>query len=350
MTTATVPVLAGDEGLHAPENDPLWSESFYLNFSDSEGRLGGFTRMALHPSKHETEGLIGVYLSGGRVGIILLKDVLGQPDSATIRSGSLEHVCLRPLEQWRICYDGDLHVFDDVALIARALEPNPPRMPTQRVQLDIEVTGLHPPFFYPNYRKVAAPPPHKPQAIGFARKLKRAMRRPGEIRQALRMRTSRHYEQSMSVRGSMVLDGRTEVFIGGGHRDHSWGLRDWSPSHRYRWLTCQMDGLAFNAMYLTIAGTHVTNGYVWRDGQCTPVDEVRLENSFDDTGLAGRDLYLELSSGGRKLLVTGKVFLNVPLPIVGPGFSAMLNIGRTRYQCGDKIGYGMAEFLERLYP
>jgi hypothetical protein len=350
MAEKAVPVLAGDEGLHAPENDALWSESFYLNFSDSEGRLGGFTRLALHPSKHQSEGLLCVYLSGGRVGITLLTDVLEQPNAAAIRAGSLEHVCLRPLEQWRVHFDGDLHVFEDPAKISRALEPNPPPSATERIKLELEVTGLHAPFFYPKYRKVAAAPPHKPEVIGFARKLKRVMRRPGEIRQAIRMRTARHYEQSMSIRGSVTLDGRTESFIGGGHRDHSWGLRDWSPSHRFRWLTCQMDGLAFNAMYLTIAGTHVTNGYVWRDGVCTPVDELRLENSFDDTGLAGRDLYLELSSGGRQLRVTGHVFLNVPLPIVGPGFSTMYNIGRTRYQCGDKIGYGVAEFLERLYP
>jgi hypothetical protein len=351
MSGETVLVQGNDEALHAPENDPLWSESFYLNFSDSEGRFGGFTRMALHPTMRETEGLLCLYLPGGRVGTTLLKDAREQPIAGTIRAKSLSHTCVRPLEEWRIQYDGDVHVFEDPALIARVLEPNANTGSLERIKLDLEITGIHPPFFYPNYRRVAAGPlSGKPEVIGVGRKLRRALRRPAEIRQALRMRTARHYEQSMTVRGSVTLNGRTETFKGTGHRDHSWGLRDWSVSHRFRWLTGQMDGLAFNAMYMTVAGSHVTNGYLWNGSRCSPMDELKFENSFDQTGLAARKLSLELSSGGERFVITGDVMLNVPLPIIGPGFSTMYTIGRTHYSCGSKTGYGVAEFLERLYP
>lgn len=350
VTTNTVPVDASDERLHVPESDPLWSESLYLNFSDSEGRLGGFTRMALHPAKRESEGLFCLYLPDGRVGATYLIDDLKQPDASGIRAQGMEHRCIRPFEQWRVRFDGELYMFDDPKLIATAIEPNAPPAPTEHVKIDLEAAGIHPAFFYPNYRRVTAPPPHKRESHTFGRKFKRALFRPHEIRQALRMRSARHYEQSMIVNGSVTLNGRSEILKGTGHRDHSWGLRDWSASHRFRWLTGQMDGLAFNAMYLTVAGTHVTNGYVWDGKECAPIEELRLENSFDDTGLAGRDICADISAGGRRFLITGNVLLNVPLPIRGPGFSTMYNVGRTRYRCGDKEGYGVAEFLERLYP
>ena len=60
MAAEVIAVDARDESLHAPVADPLWSESFYLNFSDACGRLGGFTRNALHPTRKETEGLLCV--------------------------------------------------------------------------------------------------------------------------------------------------------------------------------------------------------------------------------------------------------------------------------------------------
>lgn len=352
MAGETVLVNAADEGRHVPENDPLWSESFYLNFSDSEGRLGGFTRMALHPSKPGSEGLLCLYLPGGRVGTVLLKDSLEQPAKEIIRAKSMSHTCIRPLEEWRIQYDGDIQVFDDPALIARVLEPNANPGSPQPAKLDLQISGIHPPFFYPNYRRVpVGPVSGRKETVGIGRKLKRTLRLPHEIRQALRMRSARHYEQSMKVSGTVTLSGQTETFNGTGHRDHSWGLRDWSVSHRFRWLTGQIGDLAFNAMYLTIAGTtHVTNGYVWNGSRCTPVDELQFQNSFDDTGLAAREISLELSSGGQRFVITGDVILNVPLPITGPGFFTMYTIGRTRYRCGDKVGYGVAEFLERMHP
>jgi hypothetical protein len=81
-----------------------------------------------------------------------------------------------------------------------------------------------------------------------------------------------------------------------------------------------------------------------------PVDSLTLRNTFDDTGLAGRAVELELVAGGQTYAITGEVLTNVSFPIVGKGFSTMYTVGRTRYRCGDRTGYGVAEFLERLDP
>ncbi|HMB80516.1 MAG TPA: hypothetical protein VKI43_10645 [Vicinamibacterales bacterium] len=351
MDAADLSVGPADEGHHAPSADPLWSESLYLNFAARDGVLGGFVRFARHPTRKQTEALICVYLPGGGIGINLIYDVFEQPDERTTRAGAAAFVCVDPLKHCRVTFDGELFVFTDPALVAGALRPDAPKMPGRRVRFELDAIGIHPPFFYPGYKKVEEGPNHHPRApFGFTRKLKRMIRRPAEILSALNMRQARHYEQSMIVRGSVVIDGEPLDFDGTGHRDHSWGPRDWMPSERWRWLTGEVDGMAFNAMYLTIAGSHVTNGYVWKDGRFASVDQLRLESTFDDTGLGARTLSAELTAGGVTYAITGETLMNVPLPIVGDHFFTIYNVGRTRYRCGDRTGWGVAEFVERLDP
>ena len=348
---AAQPVQAGDERLHAPEGDALWSESYYVNFCDGLGVLGGFTRIGLHPSRDRAEGLLCVYLPDGGVGIASLSGPAAQPEDGCVRAGALRHECVEPLHKWRIRYDGDVAVFDDPSQVPASVAPGAPVRPTRRVQLDVEATGLHAPFFYPDYKRVAhapIPAPHGRSRRGAA--LRRLARLPREMWMAVRMRSGRHYEQSVAVRGIIAFDGSTHALNGSGHRDHSWGLRDWGVLPRMRWLTGQMEGLAFNALHLTIGGTHVTNGYVSRRGECAAVDELHMTNTFDSSGVGGRELSMRLTAGGDQLLITGQVLLNVPLPITGDGFSTMYTVGRTRYRCGDRVGYGVAEFLERLDP
>ena len=349
----TVPVAVGpeDERLHTPTDDPLWSESFYLHFSDAAGRFAGFTRLALYPKRGESEGLLCVHLPNEKVAIAHVTQRLEPPEPTVARAGALVHECREPLRRWRVRFDGDVTIYDDVARIATAHDPATRPAATDRLAVDLEVSGLHLPFFYPAYQQVKNGPPVLARGpVGFWRKLRRATRRPREILSALNMRKGRHYEQSMMVRGTIIFGGETFTFDGTGHRDHSWGPRDWAPAHRWRWLCGQMDGFAFNAMYMTIAGTHVTNGYVWTDGTCSPVEALELETTFDDTGLAGRGIRLRLTAGGKRHDVEGEVFANVPLPIHGKDFFAMYNVGRTRYRCGTRTGYGAAEFLERIDP
>lgn len=339
-----------DEQLHAPLPDPLWSESYYFNFSDAAGRGGGFARISRQRSGDEAEGLLCLYLPDG-IGVAHVKTPAPRRSDGAISAGALVFECEEPLARWRIRYDGDLHLLDDPRRIPEIHNGHGAAPPMTGARLDLVLTGLHAPFYYPDYRRVPEAPPHVARHRGgVAGALRRAARLPGEIASALRMRSGRHYEQSLAVRGAVVVNRAATGIDGTGHRDHSWGVRDWSILRRMRWLSGQMSGLAFNVVYISVPGSHVTNGYVCEDGRVAPVDIVRLATTFTDDGLAGRTIGLELGAGGRQYHIAGEVLLNVPLPIDGPGFSTMYTVGRTRYTCGDRTGYGVAEFLERLRP
>ena len=41
---------SGDERAHAPGTERLWGESWYFDFTDREGTLGGYVRLGLYPN------------------------------------------------------------------------------------------------------------------------------------------------------------------------------------------------------------------------------------------------------------------------------------------------------------
>lgn len=73
------------------------------------------------------------------------------------------------------------------------------------------------------------------------------------------------------------LDGRV------GHRDHSWGLRDWRMPHHWKWLTAYTpDGeTTLNAWIWYARGEHGIAGYVARGGTVHPIRAIREKTRYD---------------------------------------------------------------------
>ena len=49
--TAAWAVMPSDEGRHAPDPDDLWNESYYCDFVNAGGALGGWLRLGLYPNR-----------------------------------------------------------------------------------------------------------------------------------------------------------------------------------------------------------------------------------------------------------------------------------------------------------
>ena len=50
VSTADLTLLASDEQAHAPGPERLWGESWYFDFTNREGTLGGYVRLGLYPN------------------------------------------------------------------------------------------------------------------------------------------------------------------------------------------------------------------------------------------------------------------------------------------------------------
>lgn len=161
---------------------------------------------------------------------------------------------------------------------------------------------------------------------------------------------SEHFEQVGRVTGSVSTgldDFRIEAL---GERDHSWGVRDWMAPKGWTWLTCQFsESHAFNLTRLVMDGGSVDAGFVFIGGRNIPVAKADLNVNADfHRNIKSFDLTLHDSEGGNHR-VFGSVVRKVDVHHRSQDGTSMATMSETlaRYTVAGKIGYGIAEFLNR---
>jgi hypothetical protein len=93
------------------------------------------------------------------------------------------------------------------------------------------------------------------------------------------------FEQVGRVRGTAEVAGRTIAFDRLGHRDHSWGRRNWKYPQHWKWIVASTpSGRALNAFLWVAQGEIGANGYVLRDGEVVPIVDARSTARYDDDG------------------------------------------------------------------
>jgi len=125
-------------------------------------------------------------------------------------------------------------------------------------------------------------------------------------------------EQSGRVRGTITLDGREIPFDTMGHRDHSWGTRDWFFSQHWKWLEAQAGPeRVVHFWQVEALGRTVLRGYVLRDGQIAEVTDVDVRFEHD-AALTHTSVEAVVSDAlGRSTLVKGTTFAAYPF-VVSP--------------------------------
>lgn len=89
-------------------------------------------------------------------------------------------------------------------------------------------------------------------------------------------------EQSGQVHGTLTVGDRVIPFDTTGHRDHSWGRRDWTAIHQYRWVNVQSGpDIAINFLHGSALDQTYHLGYVDRDGQQSPITSIDVDITRD---------------------------------------------------------------------
>lgn len=116
------------------------------------------------------------------------------------------------------------------------------------------------------------------------------------------------FEQSGRVRGTLRIGDRSIPFDTFGHRDHSWGTRDWGVAQHWKWLEAQAPGLAVHLFEFSALGTNRLVGYVLRDGEVAEVTGAEISFEHDDS-LSHTAIQAQVrDSAGRSTTVSGKTF------------------------------------------
>ncbi|MBC2637620.1 MULTISPECIES: hypothetical protein [unclassified Rhodococcus (in: high G+C Gram-positive bacteria)] len=88
------------------------------------------------------------------------------------------------------------------------------------------------------------------------------------------------YEQTGRIVGTLVWRGKTYEFDGPGHRDQSWGTRDWDAIHHYKWIAASGDDCSTNLMWTMAEGKWTSTGtststVFKRHRRCVRLDRLR---------------------------------------------------------------------------
>jgi hypothetical protein len=197
------------------------------------------------------------------------------------------------------------------------------RWQTAEISLAFEFDGFHPPYAYGSHREGCPP---------YA--------------------ASDRIEQSGRVKGTLDVGGRSIAFDGFGHRDHSWGTRDWTALHYYRWLQCQAPGdVSVHFWEFFALGRRQVRGYVCKDGLLAEITDLDFawkgDAKFNQTEFKARIT----DEAGRTTRLEGNVFGVFPM-MPTPDFvlnegAATVSIDGIEGPCWLEMGWPSA-YLEHV--
>ena len=102
------PVDPSDEQPHASSDELGWSESYSFYVVDPSERLGLLSRIGVRPNEGIMDVGLDVYVADG--GLLAARHVRPQSENtADLEVEGISYELVRPLEEWRIRYDGPAH-------------------------------------------------------------------------------------------------------------------------------------------------------------------------------------------------------------------------------------------------
>jgi hypothetical protein len=255
-------ITTRDEELHPPGREAHWQESYYFNWADLDGSAFGLARIGFHEGGRRADGLL-LTIRDGRPEFVYpaigVRAELGQAACSGLRAGALTFTMDEALRRWRITLDG-------------------------RTSVDLTWEATMPAFDFHEAGELA------------------------EIAQE-------HFEQCGTVTGTVRIDGVEHVVAGVGHRDKSWGVRDWSGIRGWEWISAQFgDGLAFNVTLGHVDGRPVHNGFVHRDGVNRALVRAAVDYTWAGRAHVPESARIDFTDDdGMRYRVTGTALAQVPL-------------------------------------
>jgi hypothetical protein len=336
MAEYKVVLLEQDDLMHPNTGESNYNESAYYNFFDRNARLGGFARLGNRPNEGYAEMTICLYLPDGKIGFMFQRPEI--KDNHAHDAGGLRFEVLKPFEHHRITYAGRVCMLADPLQMAEpavAFRNNP----YSKATLELDYRAVAPGWGGELREKTAegwvAPKIEGDPGAQFAR---------GHLEQ-LGHATGRLRLEGSGGAGDFAIDGL-------GLRDHSWGPRYWQAPKYYRWLTMNFDEGLGGMATITVNrdGSERPGGFIARKGQpLVNITKVSIETEFVTEQHLHNLIKLACETeNGEPIEITGRVISMIPLRNRRAGMVTRIAEGMTEWRWGDKVGYGLSEYLDHL--
>lgn len=314
-----------DEYPHPPEEVTNFNESVYMNGFDSERRVGGWMRIGNRVNEGYAEMSVCLYLPDGRIACQFQRPAIDSNDQ--FEADGLSYECLEPFRSTEMRFTGEVLVPDSQEALR---DPASLFKDAPREQAEVVLNGT------------AISPIHGGMPLS------------PEVETLYGPEFSRaHFNQHTRIEGSIRVGGEQWSISGFGWRDHSWGPRFWQAIYAYRLL---LGNLGEDRGFMLLKNMQTDGrarrlGVLLVDGKYEEVVDLDITTEWSDAEDPVK-IHAAVCTENRRCLIEGRVLTLAPLrnrrKADGEVLVSRIAEGFTEYSWDGRVGYGMAEYIERV--
>ncbi|MFC1824378.1 hypothetical protein ACFL9T_16840 [Thermodesulfobacteriota bacterium] len=305
---------------HPVEDDPAWSESYYFNAYDPEINAGMFTRIGIRPNEGTMDVDFTLWLPGKNLAKLRAFRPQKEMIDTLLEVGGVRYECIAPMQEWVVAATGEADILDNKGSVTGR---------KAAITVDMRYHALIPPI----------------GTDGQGRMGKGASSETGK-------NISRgHLEQAGRWTGWIEVEGeRFALKACRGNRDKSWGPRRWEGPRMWRWFAINFgDDIHFGGIRIGTEAGDLHRGWVWLDREHTSIKNWDVRTELEEDGITHRLSHV-LATDKKDRVHELKADLLRVVPVLNePGpHGRIINEGLARWTYGDRIGYGISEYLHQL--
>ncbi len=314
-----------DEYTHTAEAVGNFNESVYMNGFDPDRRVGAWMRIGNRVNEGHAEMSICLYLPDGRIACQFKRPEIDSNDR--FEAGGLTYRCLEPFRRTEMRFTGEVLVPDSPEALrdpARLFKEGP------REQAEVVLSGD------------AVSPIHGGIPLS------------AEVETLYGPDFSRaHFNQHTRIEGSIRVGSEEWPLDGFGWRDHSWGPRFWQAIYAYRLLLGNVGGdRGFMLLKNLQPDGHARRlGVLLVDGEYEEVVDLDVTTEWSEAEDPVK-IHVAVCTENRRAQIEGRVLTLAPLrnrrKADGDVLVSRIAEGFTEYSWDGRVGYGMAEYIERI--
>lgn len=279
--------------------DKAWKENWYFNFIDRENNAWGINHISLE--RHKQQGrFMAAHVVDGE--ILMHVNFIPLPeDFQEVTDGKLRIEFVEPHKEFRLTFDGPNHSVD-LTYLAR---------------FDV--------FDYGTKGDETLKGDKSSMSIS-------------------------HYEQALTVKGTLTKDGALRPISCLGHRDHSWGYRDETNVAGWNWIAVQFPGRTINVSQVRIAGMEpMSGGFVSEAGGNKRIRQVKIKSTEkNEGGIPVSSVFEAVDESGGVWTLTSRRFSGLVLPLSEKGKDVVVYENFSDYTIAEtgEQGVGIDEYLD----
>lgn len=306
----TLQTVAPDQDQpHVPSDALGWSESYSFHVVEPMERLALLSRIGVRPNEGIMDVGLDVYVADG--GLLAARHVRPtHENTADLEIEGVKYEMIRPLEEWKLSYDGPAHSLRS----SRDAASHDAWHKSRLERLIVDLTF-----------RADAPPAATESGLG-------------------------KFGQAGRFTGEVWISGDEYRFDVNGVRERTWGETGSAiPQLRRRIWTRFGDGSGLVVDHRVEGDQPVSSGWILEGGELRSIVEANFqtETESDSYWQRGFDVTL-VDDRGAEHAVSGGVVQLAPLPTVRGTIQAVVVSSVAQLQWEERSGLGVVEYLHQL--